>query len=261
MLVPLTVVDGPVGDEGEVSIQNTVYGNCGYAWTYLFDTGGNDNKGLIDYGAHSTLGNIVRVSWETHLHQGYFGTLLLFWSGTDWRWPWEGATWSKSYEFDISPWGDGWYSADLWYLDVWTVLGYHCVGLWPFDYWYISQVKMREVVEAALTRQRQLDEGLRERTGGEAPYVSPQSTAVVGVLQAGPRSWLVALVREVEVPYLTPKERVEFITWRVDRDDAGYRAIERTSMTAAKTPLSPLLTTLTWWALCLKCFLRSRRSR
>lgn len=136
-LVPLTVVEGP-SDEGEVSTENIVYGNCGYAWTFLYDTGGNDDKGLIDYGARSTLGNIVRVSWETHLHWGYFGTLLLRWSGTEWRWPWEGSTWSKSYYFDISPWGDGLYTADLWYLDVWTAWGYHCVGLWPFDYEYIT---------------------------------------------------------------------------------------------------------------------------
>lgn len=136
-LVPLTVVEGPSGG-GDVSIENTVYGDCGYAWTYLYNTGGYDNIGLIDYGAHSTRGNIVRVSWETHLHQGYFGTLLLYWSGTDWRWPWQGSTWSKSHYFDISPWGEGWYTGDLFYLDVWTVLGYHCVGLWPYDYWYIS---------------------------------------------------------------------------------------------------------------------------
>jgi hypothetical protein len=136
-LVPLTVVEGP-SDRGDVSTENIVYGDCGYAWTFLYNTGGNDDKGLIDYGARSTLGNIVRVSWETHLHQGYFGTLLLRRSGTEWRWPWEGSTWSKSHYFDISPWGDGYYTGDLWYLDVWTALGYHCVGLWPYDYWYIS---------------------------------------------------------------------------------------------------------------------------
>ena len=136
-LVPLTVVEGP-SDEGHVSTENTVIGDCGYAWTYLVDVGGNDDIGFITYGARSTLGNIVRVSWETHLHWGYFGTLPLRWSGTEWRWPWQGSTWSKSYYFDISPWGDGLYTADLWYLDVWTAWGYHCVGLWPFDYEYIT---------------------------------------------------------------------------------------------------------------------------
>lgn len=69
--------------------------------------------GLIDYGAHSTQGNIVRVSWETHLRQGFFGTPLPTWSGTDWRWPWQGSTLSRSNYFDISPWGAGWYTGDL----------------------------------------------------------------------------------------------------------------------------------------------------
>lgn len=139
-LVPLTVVEGPSkqGDVSDVSIENIVYGDCGYAWTFLYNTGGNDNIGLIAYGAHSTKGNIVKVSWETHLRKGYFGTLLLYWSGTDWRWPWQGPTWSKSHYFDISPWGDGRYTGNLWYLDVWTALGYRCVGLSPYDYWYIS---------------------------------------------------------------------------------------------------------------------------
>lgn len=118
---------------------------------------------------------------------------------------------------------------------------------------------VREVVEAALTGQRQLDEARRERTGGkEPPSMSPRSTALAGVLQIGPRSWLVGLVREVEVPYLTPKEQVEFVTWRVARDGAGYRAVEGTSSAAAKTPLSPFLMRLNWWGIRLKYWLKRR---
>lgn len=85
-----------------------------------------------------------------------------------------------------------------------------------------------------------------------------RSTALAGVLQIGPRSWLVGLVREVQVPYLTPKEQVEFVTWRVDRDDAGYRAVEGTSVAAVKTPLSPFLMKLNWWGVRLKYFLKGR---
>lgn len=118
---------------------------------------------------------------------------------------------------------------------------------------------MRDVVEAVLTFQRQLDEARKERGGKEPPYTFARSTAVAGVLEVGPCSWLVGLVREVEAPYLTPKQQVEFVTWRVDRDDAGYRAVEATSMAAAKTPLSPFLMRLNWWGVRLRYFLKGRR--
>lgn len=116
---------------------------------------------------------------------------------------------------------------------------------------------MRDVVEAALTSQRHLDEARRERMGGDGPpCMVARSTALAGVLRVGPGSWLVGLVREVEVPYLTSKQQLEFVTWRVDRDGASYRAVEATSMAAAKTPLSPFLTRLNWWGVRLKYFLK-----
>lgn len=122
---------------------------------------------------------------------------------------------------------------------------------------------VREVIEAALASQHWLDEARKERTGGDKPpYVLVRSTDVAGVVEIGPRSWLVGLVRQVEAPYLTPKEWVELVVWRIDRGDAGYRAVEATTKASvARTRLSPLLIRSSWWSVRLKYLWRRKEAR
>ncbi len=117
---------------------------------------------------------------------------------------------------------------------------------------------MREVVEAALAAQRQRDEALLERTRGSPPSVFVRSSRVMGVINLGSGSWLVALAREVEAPYLTPQDRVEFVTWRIVRHGGAYRAVEGTTCGGGrKTLLSPMFMRLTWWGLRLGHLLRN----
>lgn len=124
-VVGLTVVSGP---NGKVSPENVIYGNCGYAWMYLFNNFVGDEMGTADYGAHSSKGAIVHVSFMWYLQKG--GKWLNSWSGNEWPWS---PDWTKWQDIDISSWGAGTYTATLSTLDVWTDEGYHCTGLVPWD--------------------------------------------------------------------------------------------------------------------------------
>lgn len=72
---------------------------------------------------------------------------------------------------------------------------------------------MREVVEAALASQTQLDEGRMERAAGKGPpCLLVLRTKVLGAVETEPGAWVVGMVREVEATYM-PKEQMEFVTW------------------------------------------------
>jgi hypothetical protein len=110
---------------------NTVYGDCGDSWIYLIEPPNYYNKATAIYGADSTQGPIIQVSWTWNL-SNWLGSLNN-WSGS--AWPWN-SSWSTSTTFDFSQWGSGFYTATLTGLTVWTPLG-PCWGLVPSDTEYL----------------------------------------------------------------------------------------------------------------------------
>lgn len=121
---------GPAPGTGEVSTQNTVYGNCGWASFYVYPRGSGRALFSGDAGT-SYWAPIVFADWRIDWWNNMAGTTGWI-AGQTYQWSW---TWSTDHERYTST---GWVYGQLSRLFIRHQDGHACVGLVPSDWTWIE---------------------------------------------------------------------------------------------------------------------------